>query len=99
MPKLKSHKASLKRFKVTATGKVLAHPTGGRHMMSGKSSKKRRHIRRSRPLKGMDRVHTLKALHISTIFKKHQAPAAQAVADKPAAQAAPQTPAPKPEGA
>jgi len=89
MPKLKPHKASLKRFKVTATGKVLAHPTGGRHMMSGKSSKKRRHIRRSRPIKGMDRVHTLKALHVSTLLKKAHSPA----------HAVPQTPAVKPEGA
>ncbi len=76
MPKLKPHKASLKRFKVTATGKVLAHPTGGRHMMSGKSAKKRRLIRRSKPIKGMDRVHTLKALHVSHVFRKPEAPAA-----------------------
>ncbi len=79
MPKLKSHKASLKRIKVTATGKVLVYPTGGRHMMSGKSSKKRRHIRRARPLKGMDRMHTMKALHRSQLLKKDRpsAPAAQ----------------------
>jgi large subunit ribosomal protein L35 len=90
MPKLKPHKASLKRFTITASGKVLAHPTGGRHMMSGKSSKKRRHIRRKKPILGMDRVHTLKALHVSHVFRKKASVASPAAA--PAA-------APKPEGA
>ena len=65
MPKLKTHKASRRRMKVSATGKVLVHPTGGRHMMSGKPAKKRRHIRRARPLGGMDRVRTLKAFNMS----------------------------------
>lgn len=80
MPKLKSHKSSLRRFKVSATGKVLAHPTGARHMMSGKSSKKRRHMRRARPLVGMDRVRTLKVLNVSAVPKKVRgaAPAAKA---------------------
>ena len=62
MPKQKSHKATRKRVKVTATGKVLVHPTGARHMMSGKSSKKRRHMRRARPLKGADRARVRKSL-------------------------------------
>lgn len=89
MPKLKSHKASLKRFKVTATGKVLAHPTGGRHNMSGKSSKKRRHIRRMRPLKSMDRKRYRRAQHVSPVLKATPAApkipaAAPPVADKPA---------------
>ena len=62
MPKQKSHKATRKRVKVTATGKVLVHPTGARHMMSGKSSKSRRHMRRARPLKGADRARAHKSL-------------------------------------
>jgi large subunit ribosomal protein L35 len=85
MPKLKSHKASLKRFKVTATGKVLAYPTGARHNMSGKSSKKRRHLRRARPLKSMDRKRMMKAQHVSQLPKMPPA--------------APKTPASTPEGA
>jgi large subunit ribosomal protein L35 len=59
MPKLKTHKSSKKRVKVTATGKVLVWPTGARHVMSGKSSKKRRHMRRARPLKNTDRKRVL----------------------------------------
>lgn len=48
MPKLKTNKAAKKRFKVTATGKVLFRPTRHRHMMSCKSAKKRRHSRKWR---------------------------------------------------
>lgn len=48
MPKLKTNKAAKKRFKVTATGKVLFRPAGHRHLMSSKSAKKRRHTRKWR---------------------------------------------------
>jgi large subunit ribosomal protein L35 len=44
MPKLKSHKGLLKRFKVTGTGKVKRRRSGGAHLMSSKSAKRRRHI-------------------------------------------------------
>ncbi|HUW58426.1 MAG TPA: bL35 family ribosomal protein [Planctomycetota bacterium] len=62
MPKKKSHKATRKRVTVTATGKVLVHPTGARHLMSGKSSKSRRHMRRARPLKRTDAARARKGL-------------------------------------
>ena len=48
MPKLKTNKAAKKRFKVTATGKVLFRPAGKKHLMSGKTSKRRRQMRRWR---------------------------------------------------
>ena len=64
MPKLKTHKASKKRMKVTATGKVLVHPVGARHMLSGKSAKHRRHMRRMRPLKATDRNRVLRSLNL-----------------------------------
>ena len=44
MPKQKSHKGLRKRIKVTATGKVKRHRTGGGHLMSGKNAKRRRRI-------------------------------------------------------
>lgn len=50
MPKLKTNKAAKKRFKVTATGKVLFRPAGHRHLMSSKNAKKRRHTRKWRLL-------------------------------------------------
>ena len=44
MPKQKSHKGLSKRVKVTASGKVKRHRTGGGHLMSGKNAKRRRRV-------------------------------------------------------
>ena len=44
MPKQKTHKGLLKRIKVTARGKVKHRRSGGGHLMSGKSPKRRRAI-------------------------------------------------------
>ena len=46
MPKLKSNKSIRKRFKVTATGKVLMKRRMGRgHLLSCKSPKRKRQLR------------------------------------------------------
>ncbi len=47
MPKQKTHKGLTKRVKVTAAGRVKRKRTGGGHLMSGKSAKRRRLIRGS----------------------------------------------------
>ena len=61
--KIKTNKAAKKRFKVTATGKVLFYPTGHKHLMSSKSSKKRRHSRRMKPFKAKhDRADVIRML-------------------------------------
>lgn len=39
---IKTRKAVAKRFKVTATGKVLRPHAGKRHLLAGKSPKRRR---------------------------------------------------------
>jgi large subunit ribosomal protein L35 len=52
VPKLKTNKAAKKRFKVTATGKVLFKPAGKKHLMSGKAAKRRRKMRRWRHFDG-----------------------------------------------
>ncbi|MFM8420762.1 MAG: 50S ribosomal protein L35 [Verrucomicrobiota bacterium] len=39
---IKTKKSVAKRFKITATGKVLTRHAGKRHLLSGKSSKRRR---------------------------------------------------------
>ena len=44
MPKQKTHKGLSKRVKVTATGKVMSHRSGGGHLMSSKNAKRRRRI-------------------------------------------------------
>ena len=44
MPKQKTHKGLVKRFKVTATGKIKHRRAGGSHLMTGKNAKRRRRI-------------------------------------------------------
>ncbi|MHC4338120.1 MAG: 50S ribosomal protein L35 [Planctomycetota bacterium] len=44
MPKQKTHKGLTKRVKVTAAGRVKRKRSGGGHLMSGKSAKRRRRI-------------------------------------------------------
>lgn len=47
MPKLKTCKSIIKRFKITKTGKILRRPTGLDHYRAKKSGKR---IRQSRKL-------------------------------------------------
>ena len=47
MPKMKSHRASKKRFKVTATGKLLRRHAGKSHILTKKNRKRKRRLRRS----------------------------------------------------
>ncbi|HOE69036.1 MAG TPA: 50S ribosomal protein L35 [Candidatus Omnitrophota bacterium] len=46
MPKMKTSKTMRKRFRVTKKGKVLANKTLRRHMMTDRSPKKKRQLRR-----------------------------------------------------
>lgn len=43
---MKPRKAVLARFKVTATGKIKRRRPGRRHLLAGKSSKRKRHLRK-----------------------------------------------------
>ena len=45
MPKMKTHKASKKRFRVTATGKLKRHQAGKKHLLSHKTGKRKRQLR------------------------------------------------------
>jgi large subunit ribosomal protein L35 len=45
MPKMKTHKASKKRFRVTAKGKLTRAQAGTGHLLSGKTAKRKRHLR------------------------------------------------------
>jgi large subunit ribosomal protein L35 len=51
MPKLKTHKGIKKRFKVSATGKVSHKRCGSSHLMSHKSGKQVRRLRKKGVLK------------------------------------------------
>ncbi len=46
MPKMKSHRASKKRMKLTSKGKVKKHSPFTSHLMSSKSAKRRRNLRK-----------------------------------------------------
>jgi len=45
MPKMKTHKASKKRFRVTASGKLKRMQASKRHLLSHKTGKRKRHLR------------------------------------------------------
>jgi large subunit ribosomal protein L35 len=50
MPKLKTKSGSKKRFKITATGKVLHAQQGKRHMMIRRTNKQIRNLRGTKVL-------------------------------------------------
>jgi len=47
MPKLKSHSASKKRFKITGTGKVKRNKAYKSHILTKKTTKRKRNLRKS----------------------------------------------------
>ena len=46
MPKLKTNKSAKKRFKLTKKGKVRRNKAYSQHLLSGKSAKRKRNLRR-----------------------------------------------------
>lgn len=52
MPKLKTRKAVAKRFKITGTGKVLRFSSGKSHILTKKSKKRKRRLRKAKVLLG-----------------------------------------------
>lgn len=47
MPKLKSHRGASKRFKLTGTGKVRRSHSLKNHILTKKTTKRKRHLRKS----------------------------------------------------
>jgi large subunit ribosomal protein L35 len=47
MPKMKSHRGAAKRFKITASGKVKRAHAGKNHILTKKSQKRKRKLRKS----------------------------------------------------
>ncbi|MCJ7712963.1 50S ribosomal protein L35 [Candidatus Bathyarchaeota archaeon] len=45
MPKMKSNRGASKRFRVTASGKIKRHSAYHSHILTKKSSKRRRNLR------------------------------------------------------
>jgi large subunit ribosomal protein L35 len=61
MPKQKTNKAVAKRFKVTKSGKVKRGKPGRRHLLSVKTAKQRRQLRRKEVL-GSEEAFKIKKL-------------------------------------
>ena len=55
MPKLKTHKGAQKRFKITGTGRVLYKKPGRSHLLSKKTSKRKRSLRLPGEITGKDK--------------------------------------------
>jgi large subunit ribosomal protein L35 len=51
---VKTRKSVSKRFKITGTGKVVFRGAGKRHLLQGKSSKRRRRLRNAKMLGATD---------------------------------------------
>lgn len=52
MPKQKTHRGAKKRFKVTASGKVFRSNSLRNHILTHKTTKRKRQLRRSSQVKG-----------------------------------------------
>ncbi len=62
MPKMKTNKAAARRFKITATGKILKRHAGKRHLNEWMSSKVKRR------LKGWGAVDAVVQEHVLSMF-------------------------------
>ena len=47
MPKQKTHRGAAKRFKITASGKVMRHQSMHSHILTKKTTKRKRNLRKS----------------------------------------------------
>ncbi len=65
MPKMKTHKGTKKRFRLTATGKVKHRRAGTSHLAQGLSQKQKRNLR------GTDVVDTVESAKIRIVLGKH----------------------------
>ena len=55
MPKMKTHKGTKKRFRLTATGKVKHRAAGTSHLAARMSQKRKRNLRRTTTIAAADR--------------------------------------------
>ena len=62
MPKIKTNKAARNRFKITKKGKVLAASSFRRHLMTDRSSKRKRQSRHWKQAVDVTDIHRIKAL-------------------------------------
>ncbi len=63
MPKQKTHRGAAKRFKVSATGKVLRHHSETSHILTKKTAKRKRKLRKATEVAGAFEKTIKKMLH------------------------------------
>lgn len=52
MPKQKTHKGAAKRFKITGGGKVMRNNSMRSHILTKKTTKRKRHLRKQEEVQG-----------------------------------------------
>lgn len=62
MPKLKTHRGAAKRFKVTGTGKIKRNKGYKSHLLTSKSAKRGRHLRKATLVADSDYVNIKRLL-------------------------------------
>jgi large subunit ribosomal protein L35 len=60
--KLKTHRGAAKRFKLTATGKLLRMHSGKRHLLGTKAAKRMRKLKKLTRVNPADKAKTLQML-------------------------------------
>ncbi|MDO8336441.1 MAG: 50S ribosomal protein L35 [Candidatus Saccharibacteria bacterium] len=64
MPKMKTHKGTAKRVKITSSGKLLRRRAFGGHMLAKKSASRKRRIGTNAEINGSIRKNIKKALGV-----------------------------------
>ncbi|MEM7233003.1 MAG: 50S ribosomal protein L35 [Planctomycetota bacterium] len=63
MPKMKTHKGTKKRFRVTKNGRIKRRQAGTSHLMSCKSPKRLRNLRKQKVCESCDEKRLATLLH------------------------------------
>jgi large subunit ribosomal protein L35 len=66
MPKIKTHKATAKRFKVTGSGKLRRRKQGGSHLRRKKSKRVLRSLDKDEPVASVDEKRVRRILGLRT---------------------------------
>jgi large subunit ribosomal protein L35 len=64
MPKIKTNRGAKKRFRITASGKIKRTKAYSSHILTKKSSKRKRKLRKSTLVSGVDSRRTRRMLGI-----------------------------------
>jgi large subunit ribosomal protein L35 len=70
MPKMKTHKATAKRFKVTGSGKLRRRKQGGSHLRRKKSKRVLRSLDKDEPVASVDEKRVRRILGLRKRRKK-----------------------------